>query len=176
MSVLTILYFFIPAYIANMMPVFVRKLKFFDFPLDFGATLRGKRLFGAHKTWRGMIFGVLAGMLILYVQQLAYAAGFTNWALYPYTNLHVLVGAAIAFGALMGDALESTVKRQLNIRDGGRLFFWDQLDYMFGALLVTIPYWISLWQETLYALLIIFACTVLIQKIGFLLRLKDDPL
>lgn len=159
-----------------MVPVHVRGVPFFDWPLDFGATLRGRPLFGANKTWRGLVFGVAAAMAAYFVQQLLFSAGFTSWALIEYPAVHVLVGAAVGFGALVGDALESAVKRQLGIAPGEMFFFWDQMDFMLGALLVTIPFWIGVWQAALVALGVVFVLNLAIQRAAFLLGLKDDPL
>lgn len=52
------LYFMLPAYFANMTPVFAQKLdilKFLAKPIDNGRTTEGRAIFGAHKTWRGFI-------------------------------------------------------------------------------------------------------------------------
>ena len=177
LEVLAVLYFFVPAYVANMVPVHVRGLKFFAWPLDFGSTLRGKRLFGANKTWRGFLFGVAAALVVFFVQQLLFINGFFHWAsLIDYSRVHVLLGAAIGVGALIGDALESAAKRQLSIAPGKQLFFWDQLDFMFGALFVTIPFWFSSWLAVIVALLVVFVLTVGVQRCAFWLGLKDDPL
>lgn len=176
-EVLAVLYFFVPAYVANMVPVHVRGLNFFAWPLDFGATLRGKPLFGANKTWRGLIFGVVAALLVFFVQQLVFIYGFLHsLALIDYSRVHVLLGAAIGLGALIGDALESAVKRQLSIGPGQRLLFWDQMDFMLGALFVTIPYWLFVWPAVIGALAAIFILNILVQRIAFLLGFKDDPL
>ncbi len=176
-EVLAVLYFFVPAYVANMVPVHVRGVQFFNWPLDFGATLRGKPLFGANKTWRGLIFGVASALAAFFVQQVLFNAGLLHsLALIDYSRVHVLLGAAIGFGALMGDALESVVKRQLSIAPGKRLFFWDQVDFMFGALFVTVPYWLSFWSSVVAALLVVFVFTILVQRSAYVLGFKDDPL
>src|ERR1700739_3392699 len=67
------LWFFLPAGAANVTPIFmaqVRQLKQFDAPMDLGKTFRGKRIFGSHKTWRGLIAGIIFGTLTLELQQL----------------------------------------------------------------------------------------------------------
>ena len=176
-EVLAVLYFFVPAYVANMAPVHVRGVNFFSWPLDFGATLRGKPLFGANKTWRGLLVGVAAALAVFFVQQLLFFYGFLHsLAFIDYSRVHVLLGAAIGLGALIGDALESAVKRQLGIGPGQRFFFWDQMDFMLGALFVTIPYWLSSWVVVLVALVAIFVINVLVQRVAYLVGLKSDPL
>ena len=175
-EVLSILYFFVPAYVANMAPVFFRRMKWFSWPLDFGSKFRGKSLFGENKTWRGLILGVFFGMLAFWFQQWGYAAGFTAWSIIEYTDFHVLLGAAIGFGALIGDALESFVKRQRGIPPGKAFVPWDQLDFMLGAMIVSVPYWLPLRTDMLIALAVIFVLNLLIQKFGYWTGLKKDPL
>lgn len=172
-EVISVLYFFVPAYIANLVPVFAKKIPFLNYPLDFGYTLNGKRAFGSHKTWRGMIFGIACATLAFYLMQRGGDNGF--W-LTDLAQIPLWVGAAMGFGALIGDALESTVKRQLDVAPGKSLFFWDQMDFMIGALVVTTPYWVVHWVAVLIALAVILVLNLAIQRIGFLLKLKDDPL
>ncbi len=52
---LGLLYFMLPAYVANMMPVFARKIPILGSPIDMGKRYRGFRLLGKKKTWRGLI-------------------------------------------------------------------------------------------------------------------------
>lgn len=172
-GVLSVLYFLVPAYIANITPVFAKKLPVLNYPLDFGYALNRKRVFGAHKTWRGLIFGVLAATLAFYLMQRAGDFGF--WIV-DLSEVPLWVGSAMGFGALAGDALESTIKRQLDVAPGKSLFFWDQADFLIGALLVTTPYWVVFWLETLIAVAIVFLLTLVVQRVGYWLKLKDDPL
>ena len=172
-DVLAVLYFLVPAYVANMTPVFVKKVPVLNYPLDFGHTLNGKRVFGSHKTWRGLVFGVLAATLAFWLMQRAGDFGF--W-LADLSQIPLWVGSAMGFGALAGDALESTIKRQLNVASGESLIFWDQVDFLIGALVVTTPYWVLYWLETLVAVTIVFVLTLGFQRAGYWLKLKDDPL
>ncbi|HSX05849.1 MAG TPA: CDP-archaeol synthase, partial [Candidatus Saccharimonadales bacterium] len=75
-DILFALWFFLPAALANGVPVLVVKipgLAKLEAPMDFGLSYRGKRILGAHKTWRGFIAGVLTSILTLWLQQLAVA-------------------------------------------------------------------------------------------------------
>jgi CDP-2,3-bis-(O-geranylgeranyl)-sn-glycerol synthase len=64
-SVLHGLLFFLPAYVANMSPVFAAKLvPRWNAPIDGGRVGKdGQRLLGPGKTWRGLAGGALAGAL-----------------------------------------------------------------------------------------------------------------
>jgi CDP-diglyceride synthetase len=98
---------------ANATPVIVAKLANdrWSAPLDFGHVLRdGQRLFGAHKTWRGLVSGVLAGTI---------AAALTHLPLW--------VGAGFAMASLLGDALSSAVKRRMKLQPGREIPGLDQL-------------------------------------------------
>jgi hypothetical protein len=80
-------------------------------PLDFGLVLRdGQRLFGSHKTWRG----VLAGAVACAVLAEALGPGF-------------VLGAGFGAASLLGDALSSAVKRRLHRLPGTEVPGLDQL-------------------------------------------------
>jgi hypothetical protein len=64
-DILFVIWFFLPAGLANVAPIFAAKLpylKTLTFPLDGYITFRGKRLLGEHKTLRGVISGILVGI------------------------------------------------------------------------------------------------------------------
>lgn len=99
--------------IANGTPVFIR----FCFgshlatAIDFGASLPdGQRLFGASKTWRGLITAILSTSLAAWI--LGYPA---------------LIGAAIAALALLGDLISSFSKRRLGMKTGSMAPLLDQI-------------------------------------------------
>lgn len=119
-----ILYFFLPAIMANLMPVFAayyRILPSLDRPLDGGLTLGGQPLFGSHKTVRGLLVGVVAASIIGLLQG------------------NLILGAVMGLGALWGDTIKSFFKRQLNITPGARWSPWDQIDFIIGASIFTYP-------------------------------------
>ncbi|MES2153538.1 MAG: CDP-archaeol synthase [bacterium] len=62
-GILRALWIFLPAYLANMAPVFVAKLvPSWSAPIDAGHVGKdGKRILGAGKTWRGLAGGALLG-------------------------------------------------------------------------------------------------------------------
>lgn len=177
------LWFFLPAGLANMIPILVAKmpgLKQYDAPIDGGKTYRGKRIFGAHKTWRGLISGVVVATLALWLQQQAvlhnvWLADITDQV--RYANLPTwIVGPLFGLGALGGDAIESFFKRQRNIAPGKGWFPFDQTDYVIGGALATAPFvQLYFWQYVWLLLLWLFV-HVLASYIGFLLHLKERPI
>jgi CDP-2,3-bis-(O-geranylgeranyl)-sn-glycerol synthase len=144
-DVLRVLYFFGPAYAADLSPLLARELvRGFDVPLDGRVTFRGKRLLGSHKTWRGLIACVVAGIVTYEVQRLLYEAGLLrDLAQVDYSHHVVLPGFLMGLGAGVGDAVKSFFKRRAGIAPGRTWLFFDQLDSFFGALvfvsLVVVP-------------------------------------
>lgn len=140
--VLQSLYLFLPAYAANMAPVIARRLRLLpvlDRPLDGGRLFRRQPLLGAHKTFRGIVFGILAAVALALLQQRAAVAGgvASDLSLFPYAEHSPLVwGGLLGGGALLGDIVKSFVKRRCGIPPGRRWFPWDQLDLVVGAVLL----------------------------------------
>lgn len=162
-SLVWFLLFFVPAYVANMLPPFFRKLPF-SYPLDCGATLRGKRLLGENKTWRGLVLGTLGGGLVGWFMQSG-GLPFVWWW-----------GFVLGFAALVGDALKSLVKRQIGIRPGGRWIPFDQLDFMIAAVAVSFAFTTWTFATVLLGFIVIFVGTVLVQVIGGATGVKKDSL
>lgn len=164
---------FLPAGIANAVPVLVKKvpgLSKLKAPIDGGISFRGKRLLGANKTWRGLISGTLV-------------AGFTAWILYPMISIDtgstlngIALGCAIGFGALLGDAVESFFKRQKEIPSGSSWLLFDQLDYVMGALLFSLPFVRLAGIDYLLVILTYFVLHFIVSYVGYLLGLKDKPI
>ncbi len=182
-DILFALWFFLPAACANGIPVlvaFVPWLKKFDAPMDFGKTYRGKRVFGAHKTWRGFIAAVLTATLVLWLQQLAvahYGWAQTLTSQVDYASLPILiVGPIFGAAALIGDAVESFFKRQRGTPPGHGWFPWDQLDYIIAASIATSPFVsLSLFQYT-WLIGFWFGIHLLSTYLGYLAGLKDRPI
>jgi CDP-2,3-bis-(O-geranylgeranyl)-sn-glycerol synthase len=128
-------YFILPAYVANMAPVIVRKINFLKYPLDCKMKFKGKRILGTNKTFRGLVSGIIGSTIIAFVQyNLSSYTYFLNLSLLNYAAWP-LIGFLMGFGAIFGDAIESFIKRRLNIAPGSSLKFWDQIDFIIGATL-----------------------------------------
>jgi CDP-2,3-bis-(O-geranylgeranyl)-sn-glycerol synthase len=158
--------FFIPAYAANMLPVFVRKLPWLNYPLDGWIKFHGERLLGVNKTVRGFVFGVLGGGVVALVMQI-----FS----FPITWVWGLI---LGFSALLGDAIKSFFKRRVHIKPGGTWIPFDQLDFIivcYGATLLgnNAPW---NWYTVLLGFVVIFVATLLVQFIGGRTKLKADSL
>jgi CDP-2,3-bis-(O-geranylgeranyl)-sn-glycerol synthase len=167
------LWAFLPAGLANASPVVANRLpllKDIKSPLDLGVTYKGRRLLGDNKTWRGLLFGVLIGGL----------TGYLQLVLFDYGGLGpggFVGGALLGLGALLGDALESFLKRQMHIPAGQSWFPFDQLDYIGGGLIVI---WLAgaalSLREVIMIFIVWFAVHVLTVYVFFLLNVRDEPI
>ncbi len=176
-------WFFLPAGIANASPIIVAKLpglRKLDAPIDGGKTFRGQRILGAHKTWRGLVTGIVAAIITLWLQQraIAHSSILQDWtSQVSYLTLPtVVVGALFGLGALGGDAIESFFKRQRNVAPGHGWFPFDQTDYIIGGALATAGYvQLHFWQyvELLAIWLLVH---VVASYVGYLLHLKERPI
>jgi CDP-2,3-bis-(O-geranylgeranyl)-sn-glycerol synthase len=175
-DLLAVLWFFVPAYLANMSPVLVKgHWERLAVPIDGGRTWRGRRILGDHKTWRGIVAGVVAGIGTALLQRLVHAAGWLDdLALVDYTALWVQVGFLQGLGTGVGDAVKSFCKRRIGIAPGHSWIGFDQLDFMVGAYgfvaLVYLPP-ITAW---LLALPVVLVGTIAVTTVGWALGLKES--
>ena len=121
-----------PSYVANAAPLLLGGGR----PLDGGRNfLDGERILGAHKTVRGFFAGIIAGSILGIAEA-------------PVDPRLLLGGFMIGLGTVLGDLLGAFLKRRIRIRPGGSLPIVDQLDFVFGGLLlgqVVFPLsWISI--------------------------------
>ncbi len=137
--------------------------------MDFGRSWRGKRIFGAHKTWRGLFFGTVAAMITIQLQQ---SFDF-NIAQYTGTNI-LLIGFLLGFGALMGDAVKSFFKRRANVKPGKQWIPWDQIDWVLGSLLFFHFYQPVSLTALIIALLLFGLLHPVVNMIGYHLKIKKN--
>lgn len=182
-DILFALWFLLPAAVANMAPIFAAHLPFlkrFDAPMDGGRTFRGKPLLGSHKTWRGLLAGMVVSTLIFWLQQVVVSAlwgphaqvGGVDYSALP----TFILGPLFGFGALGGDALKSFFKRRVGVESGKSWPPFDQLDYVIGGILASLPFVrLTVWQY-LTLLVVWFLMHLLFSYLGWLLKLKDAPI
>jgi CDP-2,3-bis-(O-geranylgeranyl)-sn-glycerol synthase len=186
-DLLCVLWIFLPAGLANGAPVLAarihwRPLDQLNVPVDAGKTLRGKRLFGANKTWRGLLAGIVVATAVLTLQQLlarqiSWFAHLSDPAQIDFIALPtLLVGPLFGIGALLGDMIESFFKRQLGIGPGQRWFPFDQIDYVIGAALAVLPFIQLSSGQYILLLAIWLVLHVVSVYIGWLLKIRDQPI
>jgi len=174
-ELLPTLYFFVPAYLANMAPVLVQgHFESLATPIDGGRCLRGRRVLGDHKTWRGILVGVVVGTVVYELQRLAQAAGmWPDLARFDYAQHPLLPGFLLGLGTGIGDSVKSFFKRQVGIAPGASWFPFDQLDFLVGAWLAVSLVDAPPLLATLACAPIILAGGVVTSAIGYHLGLKE---
>jgi len=153
------LIYILPAYVANGAPVIFGGGK----PLDFGKKLMGKRLFGDHKTIKGLLYGLASGFLLSLIISL----------FLPYM---LVIGVLLTIGTHAGDLLGSFIKRQMNVKPGVNIPIMDQYLFFVVALLFAFPFG---HMPSLYGMLFIIILTGLLHRLTNILahkaKLKDVP-
>ena len=131
--------------------------------MDFGKNfLDGKRIFGKNKTFRGFFFGLLIGGLV----------GLVEVGLFGYPVLFSFVSP---LGALIGDLAGAFLKRRLNISPGGLLPVIDQIDFVVGAVVFSLPLSIVSWQLAAAVLIITPPIHLFTNYLAYRLKLKSNP-
>jgi CDP-2,3-bis-(O-geranylgeranyl)-sn-glycerol synthase len=120
--------------------VFKSGLEKLAIPVDLDRTWRGQEIFGKNKTWRGVVVGAVAGVLVASIQAaLFFGIGFFKQnTIVDFGQVNcVMFGFLMGSGALAGDLVKSFIKRRLNKASGRPWFPWDQLDWIFGAIIAS---------------------------------------
>lgn len=167
--ILPTLYLLLPGAVANIMPIVVRPyFAGLAIPIDGGATFRGKRIFGDHKTVRGYVFGILGAIVIVLGQAvlMRYEA-FAEISLFDYAERPLLIGFLIGFGVLAGDSIKSFFKRQRGIAPGVSWKPWDQLDSVIGGVIAISFYHVLPWQVYILIALLGFVLHIATRRIGY---------
>jgi CDP-2,3-bis-(O-geranylgeranyl)-sn-glycerol synthase len=169
--ILGAIWFFLPAGVANMAAPFAAKL-FGMTPVDFGKSWGKHRIFGDHKTWQGIIAGTVAGALFFLIQKWLYQfPSIQSMSIIDYSNTTWLLGAALGFGALLGDLVKSFFKRRANVAPGKSWIPFDQLDYIIGGMLLSLFFvklplevWVTIF---LFYFIMHFVVNLFFYAIGF---------
>lgn len=176
------IWYFLPAGVANMVPILAAQapyLKKWNTPLDLGREYNGTRIFGDHKTIRGIMTGLIAGLIVGFLQMLGadfVSAPFTLPAGLYESYTPVILGGLLAFGALAGDAIKSFFKRRYSITSGKTWFPFDQTDYIVGACLLGSLIYVLNFSTYIAIIIIWFGAHLLFSYIGYRVGLKSQPI
>ena len=151
-------------------------------PIDAGATLRGKPLFGPNKTYRGVLavaVGTAAGVA---VQILLHSAGVGRDAeLLDYRNLAVVaLGFAMGAAAMLSELPNSFLKRQVGIAPGapgagalGAVFYvLDQIDMLVGVWAVLGLVVVVTAARLLWSVVFLFVAHQVLTTVGYRLGMR----
>jgi hypothetical protein len=151
-------------------------------PLDLGLSFRRRRIFGDHKTWRGLVINAVFCTMGTMIQTLFQNRGyFPPWLLLlDYRNYGYVIGILLGLGMTLGELPNSFVKRQLGIPPGKRkkrllgvaFFLFDQVD-------LTIGIWVFLYLLirpslllVLWSFLLTIVLHVTLSSVGYLLGMR----
>ena len=152
--------------IANMAPVIAAKwnvISWLNKPIDFGMHMKGARVFGSHKTIRGVVVATGAGAGTGIVQAMV---------MHQEILFGFLIGAVLGFGAIAGDAVKSFFKRRLRIASGQMWIPFDQIDFVIGATIAGMFFIHISLQHFITAVIFIGAASYLVSFIGVALHFK----
>jgi len=151
--------FIFPAYCANATPVLAGGGAKMDFGKNFSD---GKRIFGNNKTFRGFFFGLAIGIFVGLLECMFF-------------HFPILFSILTPLGALSGDLAGAFFKRRLGIAPGGLLPLVDQIDFVIGAIVFSIPLAMVNWELALTVLLITPPIHLFTNFLAFKMKLKRNP-
>lgn len=163
------LFFIIPFALTNIFASISRhfNISILEKPIDFGLHLNGKRLLGENKTIRGALFGIITGIVAMYLVQ-PHTQNIFLFEQYP-AWLYGIIGS---LGAIIGDAIESGIKRQMNIKPGEPLHYFDQSDWIIGSILFLYPIINLNLTQIIILLTIVPVLHYMVKYIGFKLKIE----
>ncbi len=152
--------FYLPAMVANGSPTLVRK----GTPIDLGLKAwDGRRLFGNHKTFEGLLVGLTFGAIIALDEHIL--------GLLPFRY-----GLASSAGALLGDLVGAFIKRRLGIESGAPAPLLDQWDFVLGATAAMMLLGCRIPLECfVLALIVMFCLHRLTNYVAYKLGIKAVP-
>lgn len=159
--VIEALKFILPAYCANAIPVITGG----GGPMDFGKKFfDGRPIFGSNKTFRGFFSGLIVGTLL--------GVGENVFFHYP-----IMFGFLSSLGALFGDLTGAFVKRRLGLLPGDLLPVIDQVDFLVGAIIFSLPVSLQLLSPLLVISVLIITppLHLLTNFAAYKLGLKSNP-
>jgi CDP-2,3-bis-(O-geranylgeranyl)-sn-glycerol synthase len=134
--------------------------------MDFGKNFTdGKRIFGNNKTFRGFFFGWGVGFVV----------GLVEGVVFGFQNYPILFAGLIPLGALLGDLTGAFIKRRIGIAPGGLLPIVDQIDFVVGAVVFSVPLALIGWQVAVTVLLITPPIHLFTNFLAYKMKLKRHP-
>jgi len=155
-------------------------------PVDCGYTIRGRRLFGANKTFRGPLAVGVGTALALGLQAALFHrfSSVTSIELFDYGTVNGwLLGFLVGVGGMAAELPNSFLKRQLGVGPGQTrhgllgavLYVFDQIDILVGAWLVFALVLDIQFMWVLYSVLIVVVAHQLLTSATYALGMRQSP-
>ena len=178
-AVLGAVYFMLPAYVANLSGLAFGG----GTPVDGGKDYKdGRRLIGNGVTWKGLqngtilgtLVGVVLGMIGTFFGDLSVlTGGIIDLHVYGSVIGGLILGFLMAFGALLGDLVGSFIKRRIGLQSGEPAPLMDQLDFVVGALVLSLLVVQISWKFFLIIAVLTLVLHLGSNCIAYLIGIKD---
>lgn len=178
-AVLGAVYFMLPAYVANLSGLAFGG----GTPVDGGKDYKdGRRLIGNGVTWKGLqngtilgtLVGVVLGMIGTFFGDLSVlTGGIIDFHVYGSVIGGLILGFLMAFGALLGDLVGSFIKRRIGLQSGEPAPLMDQLDFVVGALVLSLLVVQISWKFFLIIAVLTLVLHLGSNCIAYLIGIKD---
>ncbi len=151
-------------------------------PIDLGKNfIDGRRILGNGKTYRGMIAGVLGGLIVAHceflIEKLFNFHIFTTLSYLEFLKLAFV----LSFGSILGDCFGSFIKRRFGVERGEKFPILDQYDFLLVSLFLAWLFCRKQFQSlfTFDVIIVAFILTPILHRlvniIAYKLGLKDVP-
>lgn len=147
--------------VANGVPVIAKRIfgNRLSCALDGGARfIDGRPLFGASKTWRGLLLSIVV-----------------TTAVPPLLDLDFASGLLVGTGAMTGDLLSSFTKRRLGIEPSGRATGLDQIPESFLPALMCWRHLSLSVADVVVLVAVFFVGEICLSRLLFRMHLRDRP-
>ena len=178
-AVLGAVYFMLPAYVANLSGLAFGG----GTPVDGGKDYKdGRRLIGNGVTWKGLqngtilgtLVGVVLGMIGTFFGDLSVlTGGIIDLHVYGSVIGGLILGFLMAFCALLGDLVGSFIKRRIGLQSGEPAPLMDQLDFVVGALVLSLLVVQISWKFFLIIAVLTLVLHLGSNCIAYLIGIKD---
>ncbi|GMX58904.1 MAG: CDP-2,3-bis-(O-geranylgeranyl)-sn-glycerol synthase [Candidatus Microsyncoccus archaeolyticus] len=145
---LSCVYFFGPAYLANSAPPLAYRFNIFKSlgkPIDGGRMINNKPILGDHKTWRGLVSEIIVCTILMPIFiKLHEFLGLEHYQAIGFNAFDqingFLLGFLLSLGIIFGDLFFAFIKRRLNLKPGAKFIPFDQINYIIGAFIFSQPF------------------------------------
>ena len=178
-AILGAVYFMLPAYVANLSGLAFGG----GTPVDGGKECKdGRRLIGNGVTWKGFQNGTIIGTLVGVVLGIigtffgdlsVLTGGIIDLPVYGSVISGLILGFLMAFGALLGDLVGSFIKRRIGLQSGEPAPIMDQLDFVVGALILSLLVVRISWKFFLIIAVLTIVLHLGSNIVAYLLGIKD---